>query len=74
MKAYKGFNKDMTCRGFQYEIGNTMTLYATGGGGCLIKNFSNVNADRIKFVDDICAAAKGYEYLAEAHMKSEAKL
>lgn len=21
MKAYKGFNKDMTCRGFQYEIG-----------------------------------------------------
>ena len=23
MKAYKGFNKDMTCRGFQYESGNT---------------------------------------------------
>ncbi len=21
MKAYKGFNKDMTCRGFQYEEG-----------------------------------------------------
>ena len=21
MKAYKGFNKDMTCKGFQYEIG-----------------------------------------------------
>ena len=53
---------------------NTMTLYATGGGGCLIKNFSKVNADRIKFVDDICAAAKGYEYLAEAQKKSEAKL
>lgn len=21
VKGYKGFNKDMTCRGFQYEIG-----------------------------------------------------
>ena len=52
---------------------NTMTLYVTGGGGCLIKNFSKVNADRVKFVEDICAAAKGYEYLAEMQMKSEAK-
>ena len=23
MKAYKGFNKDMTCRNFQYEEGKT---------------------------------------------------
>ena len=52
---------------------NTMTLYVTGGGGCLVKNFSKFNADRVKFVDDICAAAKGYEYLAEAQMKAEAK-
>ena len=52
---------------------NTMTLYVTGGGGCLIKNFSKVNADRVKFIEDICAAAKGYEYMAEAQMKAEAK-
>ena len=52
---------------------NTMTLYVTGGGGCLVKNFYKFNADRVKFVEDICAAAKGYEYLAEAQMKADAK-
>ena len=51
----------------------TMTLYVTGGGGCLVKNFYKFSADRVKFVEDICAAAKGYEYLAEAQMKAEAK-
>ena len=50
-----------------YDEG-TMMLYITGGGGCLVKNFGKVNADRVKFVDDICAAAKGYEYLAELQL------
>ena len=53
---------------------STVTLYVTGGGGCLVKNFSKFNADRVKFVDDICAAAKGYEYLAEAQLKAEGKV
>ena len=52
---------------------STMTLYVTGGGGCLVKNFYKFSADRVKFVEDICAAAKGYGYLAEAQMKAEAK-
>ena len=49
---------------------NTMMLYISGGGGCLVKNFYKFNTDRVVFVDDICAAAKGYEYLAELQMKA----
>ena len=53
-----------------YDEG-TMTLYITGGGGCLVKNFYKCNPDRVKFVDDICAAAKGYEYMAELQLKAD---
>ena len=56
-----------------YDEG-TMMLYVTGGGGCLVKNFYKFNADRVKFVDDISAAAKGYEYMAEIQLKSGATI
>ena len=49
---------------------NTMMLYIAGGGGCLVKNFYKFNADRVVFVEDIRAAARGYEYLAEIQMKA----
>ncbi len=49
---------------------NTMKLYVTGGGGCLVKNFRKCNPDRIVFVEDISAAAKGYEYLAELQLSA----
>ena len=42
----------------------TMTLWITGGGGCLVKHFGKVDPQRVRFVEDICAAAKGYDYLA----------
>ena len=52
-----------------FPVGAAAQLFSsTGGGGCLVKNFGKVNADRVKFVDDICAAAKGYEYLAELQL------
>lgn len=40
MKAYKGFNKDMTCRGFQFEEGKTYEeseaiLYEKGFHACM---------------------------------------
>lgn len=42
----------------------TMNLCIVGGGGCLIKNFFDIEGKRIKFVEDIKAAARGYEYMA----------
>ena len=50
---------------------STMDLIVTGGGGCLVKNFYRTKPGRVRFIDDIRAAAKGYEYLAELQMKAE---
>ena len=47
---------------------DTMTLYVTGGGGCLVRNFGQFDPDRVRFMDDICAAAKGYEFLASVQI------
>lgn len=41
-----------------------MRLYVVGGGGCMIKNFGQYDADRVTIIDDICATAKGYEKLS----------
>lgn len=49
---------------------NTMKLIVAGGGGCLVENFGKVNPDRVLILDDISAAAKGYEYMAEKQMKA----
>ena len=46
----------------------SVTLYVTGGGGCLVKNFYDYDKSRVFFVDDICAAAKGYEHMAELQL------
>lgn len=41
-----------------------MKLYVVGGGGCLIRNFGEYDSSRVVINDDICATAKGYEYMA----------
>ena len=46
-----------------------MRLYIVGGGGCLIRNFGKYDESRVTIDDDICASAKGYEYLAERMMQ-----
>ena len=46
-----------------------MRLYIVGGGGCLIRNFGKYDESRVTIEDDICATAKGYEFLAERQMQ-----
>ena len=49
---------------------NLMKLHIVGGGGCLVKNFTNFEKNRVYINDDICATAKGYEYLADLILRS----
>lgn len=42
-----------------------MRLIIVGGGGTLVRNFGDYDADRTEIVDDICANAKGFEWLAQ---------
>ena len=46
-----------------------MRLYVVGGGGCMIRNFGNYDTSRVIINTDICATAKGYEYLAEIKLR-----
>ena len=46
-----------------------MRLHVLGSGSCLIRNFGEYDADRVTIYDDICATAKGYEYLCEQALR-----
>ena len=46
-----------------------MKLYVVGGGGCLLKNFCSIDERRVTINSDICAAAKGYEYMAAVQIR-----
>lgn len=49
----------------KYEYNSDlMRLYITGGGASIMRNFADMDMSRVVFVDDICAAAKGYEVIA----------
>ena len=57
-----------TLRRYEYNP-DLMRLYIVGGGGCLIKHFGQYDESRVTILDDICATAKGYEYLAFASLR-----
>ena len=42
-----------------------MRLHVLGGGSCLVRNFGAYDADCVTIYEDICATAKGYEFLCE---------
>ena len=52
-----------TLKRYEYNP-DTVRLHILGGGGCLVKNFGVYDKDRVEICDDICASAKGYEFLA----------
>ena len=61
----KNYCRDIfeTLRKYEYNP-EIMRLYITGGGGRIVKNFGEYDEKRVIIIDDICAAAKGYEQLA----------
>lgn len=48
-----------------------MTLYVIGGGHCLLKRYGNYVPGKTIFVEDICAAAKGFEKAAEIKLAKD---
>ena len=51
----------------------TMRLQVVGGGGCLLEQFGHLRDGWDFVMNDICAAAKGYEYLAAAMLDNREK-
>ena len=48
-------------------------LYVIGGGSCLLRHYSDIaSKGNVTFIEDICANAKGYEYLAMQKQRRQA--
>ena len=58
----KGIFRRLRKHGYDPKL---MKLYVVGGGGCLIRNFTDYDESRVTINDDICATAKGYERMLE---------
>ena len=68
-KQYAGMIFD-TLRRYEYNP-DLMRLYVVGGGGCVLRNFGEYNRKWVTFIEDICATAKGYEFLAYMALRKE---
>ena len=53
-------------RSYEYDLATTHLTIV--GGGQLVKHFDSCDPEQVTIVDDICAAAKGDEYMAYRQM------
>ena len=60
-------------RKYEYDP-DLMRLIIAGGGGCLVRNFGQYDESRVTILDDICAAAKGYEFLAYSSLRRKERV
>ena len=74
-EAIKGYSTYIfeNLRKYEYDS-ELMRLYITGGGATLIKHFGEYDESRVTIIEDICAAAKGYEKLAYNTLRKEQEL
>ena len=64
-EKYKAVIQEIFRRLREHEYDpDLMRLWVIGGGGCLVKNFGVYDADRVIFIEDLRANAKGYERMA----------
>ena len=63
--------KKLTAHGYKEDL---IHLYIIGGGGCLLRHFSDLTEKgNVTVISDICANAKGYEALAEMKQRMRGK-
>ena len=63
--------KKLTAHGYNEDL---VHLYIIGGGGCLLRHFSDLKGrGNVTGIADICANAKGYEAWAEKKQRMRGK-
>lgn len=63
--------KKLAAHGYKEDL---VHLYIIGGGGCLLRHFSDLTEKgNVTVISDICANAKGYEALAEMKQRMRGK-
>ena len=74
-KAAENYCRQLTDTLEKYEYDSDfMKLYVAGGGGALLKRYGKYEPSRTFFINDVCAAAKGFEHFALLKCKAESKV